>query len=181
MPTNVQALMLAEVSAGGGGGGGWTTIFSHALGASSGGWQGYNLRQVINAALLSASGSSVRLTLEGVCSIDSAYIGHQAASGDVYDFDGGQAQIKVGGSGSITLSGTPVVTDTITFSLDHSKNLIIAAHFPSGSQAIGQASSAVTDTAETYKFGADETSVSDVSGYTISSSVLSLVSKIEVM
>lgn len=146
----------------------WITTFSQTLNFANIGWNGFNMRQVIDSSLLSTSGTSVRMTLEAAstsgCSIDAMYIGHAAAAGDVYDFDGGQVQVLVGGSGSFSISiGSTVTTDSISFAFDHTKNLVIAAHFNAAS---GVQSHALVNAANWFKSAANETSVSDVTGYT---------------
>lgn len=160
----------------------WTTAFSQSLSADNSGWSGFNMRQVLNSTLLSASGSLVRLTLQAAnaagCSIDGIYIGHAAASGDAYDFDGGQVQLKVSGSGSFSISaGASVVTDAATFALDQSKNLVIAAHFNATSSIRSVSASNATNY---FKSAANETSTSDVSGYTSAIVTVRLINKIEV-
>ncbi|WP_377830069.1 hypothetical protein ACFKHW_12965 [Bradyrhizobium lupini] len=132
---------------------------------------------------MSTSGSLVRVTLAASTSagfsVDGAYIGHQAVSGDPYDFDGGQVQIKVGGAASFsTGAGGTVLSDAISFALDHTKNLIVAIHY-TGTSAIG--GTGLAGAANYYKVAADETSVSDVSAMNLDGSgVVRAVTKIEV-
>jgi len=183
------AMMMGMIGAVGAAGGGltWQTTFSQALGTDSTGWQGFNLRQWINSSLLSVSGSNVRLTLQAhsaaPCTIGDIYIGHQAAAGDAYDFDGNQAQIKVAGSGSFTItSGSSVVTDSAVFSLDKTKNLIVAVYFSIGSASSVSSANAVSNVAAYFTSGADEASVSNAaSGYNgAGNNILELINKIEV-
>lgn len=161
----------------------WVSTFSQTLNIDSTGWSGFNLRQLINSALLSASGASTRLTLQASsaasCAIDGVYIGHQAGAGDLYDFDGGQAQALVSGSASFTINtGTSVVTDPIAFSFDHTKNAIVAVHFNTTSAVRGLAG--IANATAYSKSAANETATSNVTGYAAGASALRLVSKIEV-
>ncbi|MFK4726429.1 hypothetical protein ABIE89_007529 [Bradyrhizobium niftali] len=161
----------------------WTATFSQVFTADQGGWGSTNQRQVLNSSLLSTSGTLVRVTLQASSSagfsVDSAYIGHQAGSGDPYDFDGGQAQLKVGGSASFSAStGASVVSDAITFALDHTKNLVLAIHYTGTSAIRGTGLSGASNY---FKSGADETSVSNVSSMSLDgANVVRAVTKIEV-
>jgi len=163
---------------------GWTTTFSATLGADSTGWSGFNIREVIDASIISTSGSSVRLTLQAAaatsgCSIDGLYIGHPAGSGDPYDFDGSQVQVLVTGSPSFTIAmGASVVTDPVTFALDQTKHLIIAAHFNATSSVRAQP---LAGTTLHFKSAANETATANVTGYTTTGSALRLINKVEVM
>jgi hypothetical protein len=143
------------------------------------------MRQWLAASVLSTSGTATRLTLQAAnaagCSIDGMYIGHQAGAGDAYDFDGGQVQVMVGGSGSFSISAaSAVVTDTIAFALDETKNLIIAIHFNSTSSVRGKDSMGASAT-NYYKSAADETATSNVSTYSNTPLALRLVNLIEVL
>jgi hypothetical protein len=143
----------------------WQTTFSESLSGNSGGWGGYNLRVVIPASALSISGSTVRVTLQsgtgGGFQIDHAAIGHSAASGDPYDENGGQVALTFnsGSAGCTIGTNTEILSDEVAFSLDETKNLVIAIHFVSGDLRVGA-------TGAYYKSAASEVLVSDVSGYT---------------
>ncbi|MEK9284738.1 MULTISPECIES: hypothetical protein [unclassified Bradyrhizobium] len=164
-----------------GGGATWTTTFSQAISSASGGWNGSNLQQVLNSSLLSTSGTQVRVTLKSApalnngWSIDSCFIGHQAASGDPYDFDGGQVRLTVVGSNSFSLaSGSlTLITDAVSFAPDHTKNLIIAAHFNDASTLPFASLSGATNYCK--DASSDETSVSNVSGMGSNGAALALV------
>lgn len=146
------------------------------------GWDNANIRQLIDSAALSQSGTPTRLTLyagSGGCTIDSMYIGQQALAGDPYDFDGGQVQVTVGSATtfSIGVFGS-VVTDAIPFTLDDTKNLLISFHLTTPATMLirgGQANVTMY-----FKAGASEASVSNVTGYTTLNLDLFLVSRVEV-
>lgn len=162
----------------------WSTLFSHTLESDSAGWGGTSIREVFDTSILSLNGTHVRVTVQASiisgCTIDSMYIGEAAASGDPYDFDGGQKQLLFSSSGSVTLgTNASIVTDELAFSVDHTKNLVIAAHF-SGTSSVKSSSTSATGCSRYQKTGSDESSVSDVSGYSLVSNKISFIGKIEV-
>jgi len=108
-----------------------TAVAAASFATDSGGWANYGIRVVIPSSAVLISGSTVKVQItagagEGL-SLDGAYVGHQATSGDVYDFDGNQSQLLFSSSSSVAISaGTSETSDETTFSLDSSKNLIVA-------------------------------------------------------
>lgn len=146
------------------------------------------IRTVIDAAQISTSGSTVRVTFvagasEGV-TIDGAYIGHQAGAGDIWDFDGGQVRITFnGGSNGVTIAANDTATsDEISFSLDETKNLVVATGIANNtsSDTVRRATSA-TGFNSTNKASANgEEGTTDVTGYSSNPSQRDLVGKIEV-
>jgi len=114
-------------------------VFGQGLTGQSAGWQGQTLRQRFEPDAINfvAPGTiSVRFEFAPGTSgsLDAAYIGEAAASGDPYDFDGGQVQLKFGGLNSKAVSGAQTVSsDLMTFSYDPNKALIVSAAF-SGAQ-----------------------------------------------
>jgi hypothetical protein len=162
----------------------WSTTFSESMTGLSTGWSGWDLRQVINSSLLSASATSLtRVTLQAPTSggqgftIDHAYIGEQGA-GNVWNFDGNQVPLTFSGSAGVTvpLNGT-AVSDAVPFVLDRTKNLVLAFHFSAASSIAEQG--AITGTAGYGHSAADDTSVTSPSGYATQGSLF-LVNKIEV-
>lgn len=172
-----------------GAGSSWQTVFSTAMAGDSSGWGGYNLRQAIGSTLLTAiSGTKVRVTLEAAFalgfSMDFCEIGHVASSGDPYDFNPALLVPLTfgGGNPGVTLApNTSVLSDAVTFAFNPAQNFIVAMHF---SGAVGASSlhvkTPLTGAVGYYKSAASEVSVADVSGYSIGSSALYCVSKIEV-
>jgi hypothetical protein len=162
----------------------WQTAYAHALGTNSTGWSGYNMRQVVNSSLLLQGGASSRITIQagsgGGCVVDHCFIGEQASSGNLYNFDGTQTQVFFnGGSASVTLAANGVITsDTISYAIDATKNLVMAFHFNAASQIETQG--AISGAQGYFKLAADETSVSAVTGYSNATS-LNLVNLIEVL
>lgn len=111
----------------------WSTSWSIAdlATGSSGGNAGYLNRQLIAASLLTTSGSKGRITLNHNSvdyKISGCYIGHQASSGDPYDFDGGQVKVTFdsGADGCTISAGVDKVSDEITFALDETKAIVIS-------------------------------------------------------
>lgn len=83
------------------------------------------LVQIIPASALALDAGTVRVTLEFIGTILEAWIGHPGG-GDVIDFDGNQVQITVNGATSYSGSGS-IKSDNLTFALDHTKPVLIAA------------------------------------------------------
>lgn len=133
------------------------------------GFGSFNMRIVINASELSdLVGSKIRLYLlgssSGAVQINSMYVGHQASTGDAYDFDGNQVQITLGGNTSFNLpaSNGLVSTDFSNFDFDGTKNLVVA--WKANSTAMTRYDD--PNTPLYYKSGpADESSLTDVTGY----------------
>lgn len=166
------------------GGPGWLTTFSQSLGTVSTGWNGFNLRSVIDSSRLSVSGSKVRITVQasstGGAVVDHVFIGEQALSGNLWDFDGTQQQLFFNsGSASFTLGTSGQVTsDSLVYVIDMTKNLVVAFHFNGASQIEVQGSTA--GAAIYFKSSADETSVSAPTGYTANVTTVGFVNLVEV-
>ena len=127
---------------------------------------GTNVRNVIPISSLLRNATTVKIRVRATSAnvdISSLWIGHQAASGDVYDFDGNQAEVTFsGGSGCSPTAGTYVDSDNISFTLDITKKLVIAFHLNTLANA---PRGTMTGATSHYKTAADESGVTDVSGY----------------
>lgn len=130
------------------------------------------VRNVIDSDSILKSGTIIRVSFRSATTealtIDAAYIGHQALSGDVWDFDGNQVELLFsGGSGFAISSSSSITSDDITFALDASKNLIIAFGVNSTTGQGGlRFSSGDTDISYHDKSGGNgEEGTTDVSGY----------------
>lgn len=151
----------------------WVTTFSASMGGNISGWNGFTLRQVLPASVLSQSGSKVRLTLLGgifgTFSIDGCYIGEQAASGDPYDMKASPAlgQFRVGGSTSFasTAAAQTIVTDALDFTIDETKSYVVTVHF---NGAEGHTSSGTVSGSTNYFKNATDATTLDATGYTSS-------------
>lgn len=116
------------------------TIFSQSLIGTSYNWQGQTLRQRFEASILPTvppGGLLVKFQFAAGSngSMDAAYVGHAAATGDPYDFDGNQMRLLFGGAGSYAVIGAQTVSsDNLAgFAYDATRPLIVSAQF-SGSQ-----------------------------------------------
>lgn len=180
-------LFGGNVAAHAGAAGVWVTSYSVALNIDSANWNGNNLRQFVNSSQTTESGSKVRLTLQAGSGAEGAaisemYIGHAAASGDSWDFDGGQVQVTVGGLTAFTVpAASEVVTDEITFAFDDTKHFLIACHFNNSSHDTVRGRNATSSVNVYFKAAASEVSVSDVTGYSTTASAIRLTNKIEVL
>ncbi len=111
-------------------------IYSQTITSNTSGFGGNTFRTIIPNSLLIQDGTTVRLTIAEASGlnvqIDEFWIGHPAASGDAYDFDGNQAQVTFNtGNPGFTLTGPgTIVSDDITFNLDSSKDIIFSFFVP---------------------------------------------------
>lgn len=164
----------------------WVDSFSQVLNADSANWNGYTMRQLIGAALISSSGTTIRLVLEACAgsgvSIDEIFIGEKAAAGDAYDMKASApapTQFQVDGSNSFTiLTSETATTDPLTFSLDETKDYIVSVHFNGLSDI--RARSAVTGANNYYKAATSQAGTADVTGYANGGTVVGLIQKIQV-
>lgn len=163
-----------------------TTLSTITLSYNQTAFTNYNHRVRVAGSQLSASGTAFRLTLTGVTSgttaaISGMYAGHKAGSGDAYDFDGTQVQVRVGGNAAFSVAaGATVVTDWITYAFDETKDFVVAFHTSSG-DIRGRANVDTTNFDWWTKSGSTEVSTANVTGYTQSGTYdFALVSLIEV-
>lgn len=148
-------------------------------------WSGYTIRLLVNSAQISNTGlSKVRVTFESssaqALTIDAAYIGHAAAAGDAYDYESTPTQLLFSGSGGFAISsGTQKVSDEVAFSVQSSKNLIIAYHV-SGDATHDDVRAKATQTGFTsYYKSANEAGTVDVTGYSTSAKAILGVMRVE--
>lgn len=126
-----------------------------------------NVRFIIPSSELKKSGNLITVKLaykSNNWSFSSLYIGHQAASGDLYDFDGGQRRVRFGGLNSGTVGPGGLTSDTLFFNLDKNKNLILAFYF-SAPQDYVPVKTTSTGYDLYYKVGVDESAITNVSDY----------------
>lgn len=64
--------------------------------------------------------------------ITNAYVGHQAGSGDLYDFAATPVQILFGGSGSVAISAGQTALGVATFAYNKTSNLLVAFYTGGG-------------------------------------------------
>jgi hypothetical protein len=119
-----------------------TVVFSTTDTADANNQGGFTFAQIIDTANLTAdtTDNQLRITLKFTAAtmagsmIDEVWVGPQATSGNVYNFDGTQVQIKFSGNNSYTLAGTgtiqTVVSDWIPYSVyTASRKLIVRSHY----------------------------------------------------
>ena len=145
-----------------------------------------NVRVVVPAASLTRNGTSVRLTFScptssGAYPIEHCYIGHADQSVNPWNFDGTQVPVTFNGGilgVTLPLNGTPIVSDPITYNLDHTKPFIVATH---GNFSAGDTvrTAVVTGVSSYVHTAADETSVSVVTGYSGSTNTVMSINLIE--
>jgi len=91
------------------------------------------IRQVVAASQITTGGTQVKVTFwastagTGIA-VDGAFIGHQAVSGDAWDFDGGQVRLTFSTANGFDIStGSSITSDPVAFTLDETKNLVLSA------------------------------------------------------
>lgn len=142
----------------------------------------YTLVSKYLVAAQTATGTIARITVTGPPSgslpILACYIGLAATSGNAYDFDGGQVQVKFGGSGSRTIATSEVVvSDDIALAITGAKAIIVAANITgTGASRTGLGSNYVTY----FNPGGEAATTSKAAGYTIESGRIYSFLKIEV-
>lgn len=94
--------------------------------------------------------------------IAKCYIGHQASSGDPYDFDGNHVQVFWSGSPSVAVSDAIKLSDSVNINISAGKPVVISIYFtaPSDIPYISGSSGFPAY----YKAG-DDASTKDASGY----------------
>ncbi len=116
----------------------WNPVATATLAQNFGSAGGRAVRVRVPASAISHSGTKIRLRFQGpttggihfVC--DEVYVGHAAASGNGWDFDGGQVEVKFGGASGFDAYNTNPVSDDTVFALDETKDLIVAYKLHAG-------------------------------------------------
>ncbi|MDD1778539.1 MAG: hypothetical protein LUQ65_10260 [Candidatus Helarchaeota archaeon] len=143
----------------------------------------YNFRNVITAAMLSTSGSQIRLRLTGHNTLENHISGVSIGlrSGTSEDFNGAPTRVTFnGGSNTVTLPAlASIYSDWITFSLDetlaylvHIACVVDIANY--GRVTTGAGGMYYKATAD------DDTMVEDISGYSSAANYCGILSEIEV-
>lgn len=146
-------------------------------------------RQVFNSSLFTNNGSALRLTFEAHSSsttrVEAVTLNHAAASGDAYDFESAPTTVTFNDGDAFfeISSGATVVSDTITFNYDSSKNLVVAFHIAndSGKDDVRQVSGLGGNYIYYNKAGGDDTATVDASGYGVDSGRVNCISKVEIL
>lgn len=172
---------------GAGGKGPFQTLASASLNANGfGGFQTYAFRQKIAAAALSLNGTTeLRITFLADTTrsfgIDQCYINHAAASGNAWDFIGTPTQVTFnsGAAGFSLSSGGSIVSDTVTFTIDNTKALIVAFDWADAGSLGCRSLATLTNWTVYTKIGVNEANVVAPAGYSAGSSNVAAISLIE--
>ena len=136
-----------------------------AYNQSTGQWNDKNVRYRFYAENLdNIVGNGLKLTFGNMNPITSCYLGYPADTGDLWDFDGNQKRVTVGGQGAFEVSSQEVETDLINMYYDGTSDLVLSMYVPSAwswSKYGGPDNSYVWG-----KGGASEAHLTDVTGYT---------------
>ncbi len=131
MSAVTQMVLAAEA----GSSGVWTTEYTLTpITANDNIGSATTIVQLIPASQFSANGSQFRLTLvagtTGTAVVTEMWAGSAAGSGNVYDFDGTQVQVKSGGNAAFNISANgTLVTDANAYSFDKTKNFLVAWYY----------------------------------------------------
>lgn len=162
---------------------GWAVSALYELPYENPGWSGVNFRLRIPAADMPA-GTKVRLTLRGASSegfkVTTAHFGRAATSGDPYDFASAPTQVKFGGANSVTIAATAaIVTDEITMTITGTNDYLLAVYCNDGNNDVMPYGGSFGGQAY-YRAASNQSSTTNVSGYTNWGGVAALVEKIEI-
>jgi hypothetical protein len=175
-----RPLFSPDITLAGGGsqpaaaGGVFGTIWSDTLTSSGSGWNNFTIRNVYEVAGLTAPSGTptqARVTFEansgGGFNIAFAYIGHQASSGDAYDFDTTPTQITFdgGSDGKLVGSGSEEVSDAVNFAWDKTSDIVISMYCSGASTDDPAQEVTSANVTEYYKSGNDAATV-NASSYT---------------
>lgn len=148
-----------------------TQNLTHTLDTTYGGFSSaYTIVQKIPASALTVNGASVNVTFAaqpgGTLQIIDAFIGHAATSGDAYDFAATPTRLTFSGSNGVTTAtGGTATSDTATFALDETKDLLVAINI---NTATLKAVATASGYAIYWKVGAEAATVNKT-GYTLAS------------
>jgi len=164
-------------------------VWSTTLSLASGGWQGYDIRQIISSSdLLAATGTNALVTIKfastaSAANLDAAWIGEQQTSPmQPYNFDGNQVQLKFSGATSVSgiTGATTLVSDPVAFTYSSAKNLIVSLHV-SGTAADTVASTSTANEKDYYLLGTSQAGVSAPTGtWTIQNSTTAFIPNIAI-
>lgn len=145
-----------------------TYHYEHSTWDADAAWNGETGRFIIPSTALTGTSTQFRLTLayrSSSWTFDKVYLGHAAAVGDVYDFDGSQVQVLFSGAAGGTVGVGGLESDTTVFNFDPTKNVVVAIYFSGASSPPRDSTS--TGYGVYYKAG-DDAATTDASGYSAS-------------
>lgn len=164
----------------------WLTAASATLNADDDGWAN-TLRMVISSAQISNTGlAQIRVTLQAGnaqgYTFDKAYVEMAAAAGDAYDFQATPKQLLFGGAAGYAIAaGNNVVSDSLLFSIEASKNLVFSVHGSGdATHDMARQTTGVTGWQGYFKAG-DDASTTNATGYTsLAAGRVPILAKVEV-
>lgn len=162
-----------------------TSTLSQALNADAT-FAAITLKSRLAAAIITASGSYVRVKLDGPAAgtpaaYSNVFIGHVATSGDAWDYDGTQVRLTFSGSSSVTPPvGGSVWSDWVAYALDETKSLIVGVDKGATSQASRYRTGLGGNFNVYYKASVAEAGLTDGTGYSTEAGSVYAVSDIEV-
>lgn len=163
-------------------GGVFTPVFSATL-AQNNGLGNFTIVTLFNGPF-SKSGSQVRLTLQSgpaVFNTSDLWLGHRGV-GNLYNFDGTQVRVTVGGTNVISIpSNTTIVADAMPYNFIAANDFCVAS-FSTGAGSNAASQQPVTGTTEFFSSsGVNEASLTTKANtYGSSAQKLDLINKIEV-
>lgn len=143
--------------------------------SAGGDWSLYTLRQALPISVLTVPGfapTQIRVTVMGGVFSDSwtfskFYIGHQAASGDNYDYASAPTQLLWGGNASGTvLANSFLTSDWASFAWNRTSGLVYTAYTDNVPTADEMGRYVLTGASTYYKSGDDAATV-DATGYSV--------------
>ena len=147
----------------------WFPSSLQAVGVTSTGWNGYTVRTLVPAALITHAGTKIRIGLTSSgenFTLEKMYVGVKGA-GD-FDFASAPTQVTWGGGSAGALIAGSALSDEVNFTRGDGQSLVVAFRCTPGASAADNLARAIgtTDGAATaYKFADDCTSLT-ASGYT---------------
>jgi len=163
-----------------------TTIFSKTLTASDGHWQGDTCRLLILSPDITAvSGSSISVTIvlsatTSSGTISAAYIGQQG-TGNAWNFDGNQSQLKFSGATSVSgITGlTTLTSDFVPFVYTAGNALVVSLDLAGTLLDSGSVTGQTNE--NTYFAAGTAASLTAPSGFSVETGICDFVSLIQVI
>lgn len=130
-------------------------------------WEGYTFRQILPAAQIILSGGRAKLVFDGSrnYTLGNVWVGYQAASGDLYDFDGGQVRVKFSEANGFTTSGSDVFSDEFILAIDETKPLLVTFDVPAAPTSVLPTSGAGVSGNDFYTKAGADAGTTNATGY----------------
>jgi hypothetical protein len=170
--------------------GAWYDLFVQTLSTDSAGWANFSMRQIISpSAYLAgapATGTKLRTTIQAGPAGASWFgisCGHQAPTGDPWNYDGNQIQQLWSGviTGSVGANGTRTSDGVTPFAFDKTKTLVLAVAFDTTASDVKRSDPGTGYNGGFFGAGYNDTMESDTFGtYTMTAGRLYFFTKVEV-